>query len=285
VLGYLFKTVIADPCATVADPVFADPEKADSLTIYCASLAFLAQLYMDFLGYTHIARGVSLLFNIELPLNFDHPFQANSVANFWQRWHISLSRWLRDYLYLPLGGTRKSLLLTMGGVFFTFLIAGIWHGAGWNYIIFGISFGLIISCYHAYIRCRDVLLKTMPSVIDNSVYKALGHLITFWLVLLAFVPFRAPNLHTTRIFGDRLLNVSSLIHDVAARVMARDFVDIATCLICLIVLLSGPIVVHIYQQLFTPTPHWVKVQMASVAVVLCWIMCSAPLKQFIYFQF
>jgi alginate O-acetyltransferase complex protein AlgI len=286
VLGFLFKTVIANPCAMVADPVFANAAAATPLTIYCASLAFAAQLYMDFLGYTHIARGVSLLFNIELPLNFDHPFHAPNIANHWQRWHITLSRWLHDYVYQPFGGTKKSLLLTIRNVFITFLICGIWHGAGWNYLIFGLYYGLVIGLYHAYRRCRNAVFKTKQRIIiENGIYKAAGHFVTFWLIVVGMVIFRAPNVATIGIFVSGLLNIPLLLQGVVAHVRTNDFVEIATCLLCLAVLVCGPKMVELYQQLFKPMPHWIKVQMASVAIVLCWIFCSSPIKQFIYFQF
>ncbi len=281
VLGYFFKTVIANLCAMIADPVYAAPTGAGTLTIYCAALAFLTQLYMDFLGYTHIARGVSLLFNIELPLNFNHPFHANHVANFWKRWHISLSRWLQDYIYVPLGGNKS----TLRNVCITFLIAGLWHGAGWNYIIFGLYFGILIGFYHFYSRWRAALFERSEAIIENTIYKQAAYFVTFWLVLVGFVIFRAPDITTIGVFVHKMINVPSLIHDVVSQLMGHSFLEIGTCLVCLLVLLCGPVIAGLYQQLFKPMPYWLKVQMASATVVLCWVMCSAQVKQFIYFQF
>ncbi|MGH2510927.1 MAG: MBOAT family O-acyltransferase, partial [Ktedonobacteraceae bacterium] len=138
ILGYIFKVAIANNAALIADPVFADPRAASSFAALLGTLAFTTQVYFDFLGYTHIARGVSLLFNIQLPLNFDHPFCATNISNFWQRWQISLSLWIRDYLFIPLGGSRAGHVRTIFNLLLIMAIAGAWHGAGWTYIVWGL---------------------------------------------------------------------------------------------------------------------------------------------------
>src|SRR5262249_22704373 len=106
VLGAAYKILLADSSSVVVDPVFANPQNAGAIETYLAVIAFSAQIYFDFLGYTHIARGASLLFNLELPINFDHPYNATNMSEFWQKWHITLSRWIRDYLFISLGGSR-----------------------------------------------------------------------------------------------------------------------------------------------------------------------------------
>src|SRR5262249_16952524 len=130
-LGVAFKVLIADSCSLIVSPVFAHPQQATILASYLAAIAFSTQIYFDFLGYHHIARGTSLLFNIELPLNFNHPFSATNMSDFWERWHISLSRWIRDYLYVSVGGSRLGMPRTIFNLILVMSLAGAWHGAGW----------------------------------------------------------------------------------------------------------------------------------------------------------
>jgi D-alanyl-lipoteichoic acid acyltransferase DltB (MBOAT superfamily) len=149
VLGLVFKLLIADTVSGLADTAFQNPSVVTVGQTYLAWAAFTTQIYFDFMGYTHIARGVSLLFNIALPLNFDHPYNAQNISNFWQRWHISLSRWIRDYLYIPLGGSRNGgAARTCFNLLLTMTIAGAWHGAGWAFIIWGAYHGLLLLAYH-----------------------------------------------------------------------------------------------------------------------------------------
>lgn len=285
-LGYFFKVVIADNCATVSDPVFANPHAFSVLSIYTAVLCFAGQLYFDFLGYTHIARGASLLFNLELPINFNHPLNANNMANFWQRWQISLSRWLHDYLYVPLGGSRKFLPRTMLNVFLTLFIAGIWHGAGWTFVVLGTYFGCTVAGYHAYRRLRKKVLKSNDrAVTSHPVYSAVAHVITFTLIVLSGVLFRSQSLDTELTIINHLVRLRSLFADVTAAIGNGAFTEIGLSTVMLFVLVSGPYVVRVYERLYAPAPYWLKLQTATAMAVLCWIFCAQYTPPFIYFQF
>ncbi len=143
ILGGLFKkTVIANTLASViVDPVFAQPSAFGALDVLLAIYGYSFQIYCDFSAYSDIAIGVGLLLGIELPLNFNAPYFATSLREFWQRWHISLSTWLRDYLYIPLGGSRGGERMTYRNLFLTFLLGGLWHGANWTFLFWGVLHG------------------------------------------------------------------------------------------------------------------------------------------------
>lgn len=135
--GFFKKVVVADNLAQIADPVFADYASYQGLDIVLGILAFSIQIYCDFSGYSDVARGLAKLLGIELMINFRLPYFASSPREFWRRWHISLSTWLKDYLYIPLGGSRKGPFHTLRNLGITMLLCGLWHGAGWNFILWG----------------------------------------------------------------------------------------------------------------------------------------------------
>lgn len=286
VLGYAFKTIIANNCALVADPVFANPKAASALMAYVAAMAFTAQLYFDFLGYTHIARGVSLLFNIELPKNFAHPANAGNYSEFWQRWQITLSQWLHDYLFRPLGGARKSLPRTSLNIFITFLVAGIWHGAGWTYVVLGTFFGAVVSGYHIFRRFRKKLLgPNERKIIATPVYNFSSHVLTFALMVVSAILFRATTVQDDIVVLGKLFRFKQLWSDLKNCVDVGDYAPIAIFLVTLALLHSGPLAVRLYNRMFVPMPYWLRLQASATTVAVCWIFCSAPIPQFIYFQF
>jgi len=145
--GYFKKMVVADNCAHVANEVFGSYERYQGLDLLCGMLAFTVQIYADFSGYTDIARGLAKLMGFELMVNFRLPYFASSPQEFWQRWHISLSTWLRDYLYVPLGDNRKGPLATYRNLALTMLLGGLWHGAAWNYVLWGAYHGALLILY------------------------------------------------------------------------------------------------------------------------------------------
>ncbi|CAN5599058.1 MBOAT family protein [soil metagenome] len=141
--GYFKKVVIADNAAVVANKIFA-LEGASFPIIWAGVFAFAVQIYADFSGYTDIARGTAKLLGIDLMINFNHPYLSTSPADFWRRWHISLSTWLRDFIYIPLGGSRCSTARASFNLMVTFAISGLWHGASWNYVLWGVYWGVLI---------------------------------------------------------------------------------------------------------------------------------------------
>lgn len=188
-IGLFKKVVLADGIQPFVGPVF-DAPLAQQLTIIEAwggALAYTLQLYFDFSGYSDMAIGLSRMFNIELPLNFNSPYKARNISEFWRKWHMTLSRFLRDYLYIPLGGNRHGPLRRYLSLFVTMLLGGLWHGAGWTFIIWGGLHGLYLACNHAWQAVSTHIRVPLPRPL-----KAVGSVfITFFFVVIAWVFFRA----------------------------------------------------------------------------------------------
>lgn len=181
-LGLFKKTVIADSFAIWANAGYANPEALTFLSAWGTSFSYTFQLYYDFSAYTDMAIGAALLFNIRLPINFNSPYKALNIQDFWRRWHITLSRWLRDYLYIPLGGNRRSAPRAWSNIFITFLLGGLWHGAGWTFVIWGALHGMAMVLH----RFWTTLGLRLP--------KFLGWLTTFLFVNITWVYFRAESI-------------------------------------------------------------------------------------------
>src|SRR5215207_3972423 len=188
IVGGLFKkVVIANYLAdSIVDDVFAAPELHSAPEVLFATYAYAVQIYCDFSGYTDIAIGVALLLGFRFPQNFDAPYSAESLQDFWRRWHMTLSRWLRDYLYIPLGGSRGSKLFTYRNLMLTMLLGGLWHGAAWTFVVWGGIHGGAMSV-ERWARDRFHGFH-MPFW--------LAWLITFHVVCLAWIFFRSPDLGT-----------------------------------------------------------------------------------------
>jgi alginate O-acetyltransferase complex protein AlgI len=185
--GLVKKTVVADELArNVVDPVFNDPASHSGLEALLAIYGFAAQIYCDFSGYTDMAIGLALLLGFQLPQNFNRPYLARSLQEFWRRWHMTLSRWLRDYLYIPLGGNRDGERRTYRNLMLTMLLGGLWHGAAWTFVIWGGIHGGAMSL-ERWVREHWRGFR-MPGW--------LAWLITFHVVCLAWVFFRSPDLDT-----------------------------------------------------------------------------------------
>ena len=185
--GLLKKTVIADELARrVVDPVYNDPAAHSGAELTLAFYAFAGQIYCDFSGYTDMAIGLALLLGYQLPQNFNRPYFALSLQDFWRRWHMTLSRWLRDYLYIPLGGNRKGRLKTYRNVMLTMLLGGLWHGASWTFVLWGGIHGAGLSA--------ERWTRERFGGFQLPVWVA--WLVTFHVVCIAWVFFRAPDLAT-----------------------------------------------------------------------------------------
>jgi alginate O-acetyltransferase complex protein AlgI len=179
-IGLFKKIVIADQLALAVDPVFAEPGKFSSTALWLAVLGYAVQIYCDFSGYTDMALGLAHTLGFKLPNNFNAPYLASSPADFWRRWHISLSRWLRDYLYIPLGGNRLGPTRTMANLFITMVLGGLWHGANWTFVIWGAYHGLLL-----------VAQRLIPQSWDHPALRPFAMLITFVAVCVGWVFFRA----------------------------------------------------------------------------------------------
>jgi D-alanyl-lipoteichoic acid acyltransferase DltB (MBOAT superfamily) len=196
-IGLAKKVLLADTAARYASPLFdavAAGARPDVLAAWGSALAYTAQLYFDFSGYSDMAIGGGLLFGIRLPLNFASPYKAESIIEFWHRWHITLSRFLRDYLYVPLGGNRKGLSRRYVNLLITMLLGGFWHGAGWTFVVWGALHGLYLVVNHVWRALRRRLGRGAET--STGLERRLGQAITFVAVVVAWVFFRSEDLGT-----------------------------------------------------------------------------------------
>jgi alginate O-acetyltransferase complex protein AlgI len=184
-LGLFKKMVIADNLAIVVDRVFNSLPEYKGLSLIIVIILFSWQIYMDFSGYTDMARGVAKMLGINLLENFNLPYLSTSIQNFWKKWHISFSSWLKDYLYIPLGGSRKGLIRTIINTLIVFLISGLWHGASWTFIVWGLLHGIAISCERIF-KLTPLYKFTFPNTIKI--------LYAYTLVSIFWIFFRSPNL-------------------------------------------------------------------------------------------
>ena len=178
-MGLFKKVVIADSFALWASKGFSNPEILSFFEAWATSLSYTFQIYFDFSGYTDMAIGVAFLFNIKLPINFNSPYKSLSIQDFWRRWHMTLSRFLKEYIYIPLGGNRKGTVNTYGNLLATFIIGGIWHGAGWTFVFWGFLHGI------------GLVMHRVWQLFGIKLWTWLAWLITFNFINVSWVFFRA----------------------------------------------------------------------------------------------
>jgi alginate O-acetyltransferase complex protein AlgI len=195
--GFVKKACVSDNVAPYVDAVFSHPGDYTGASIMAATVLYAIQIYCDFSGYTDMAIATAKLLGYDLTVNFRHPYFSTDITDFWRRWHISLSSWLRDYLYIPLGGNRGGKLLSYRNLMITMVLGGLWHGASWNFVIWGTLHGGALVLHKEYVRRRPDFLATLPA------YRAASMLLTFWWVCLAWIFFRAQDLSgALQIAGD-----------------------------------------------------------------------------------
>jgi D-alanyl-lipoteichoic acid acyltransferase DltB (MBOAT superfamily) len=199
-VGLFKKVVIADSFAEIATAGFSHPETLNILEAWATSLSYTFELYYDFSGYTDMAIGAALLFNIKLPINFNSPYKALNIQDFWRRWHMTLSRFLRDYIYIPLGGNRKGDMRLYLNLMATFIIGGIWHGAGWTFVLWGFLHGAALIVYQLYKR------------LDFKISNILAWLITFNFINITWVFFRASDIEDALNILSSMFSVTTLMN-------------------------------------------------------------------------
>lgn len=188
-IGLTKKVLIADNLAPLVSPVFAVNAHPQFVEAWFGTLSYTFQLYFDFSGYSDMAIGLSYLMGVKLPVNFNSPYKAFNIIDFWQRWHMTLSRFLRDYLYIPLGGNRNGQLKRYRNLMLTMLLGGLWHGAGWTFVIWGGLHGFYLTINHAW---RFLMMKLNKPLQPN----AISGFITFFAVMVGWCFFRAPDIRT-----------------------------------------------------------------------------------------
>lgn len=280
VTGLFIKVIIGDTAGRYVDHIFGEPEIYKSIELISALLLFSVQIYADFSGYSSIARGVAKLLGIELMKNFEQPYLSANITEFWRRWHISLSSWLKDYLYISLGGNRKGIRRTYINLMLTMLLGGLWHGASWNFVIWGGLHGLYLAIHKFILGNKKPQVEYKFNGLLGFTKHSLKVFITFVLVLFTWLFFRATDFETTKIF------VSKIIHWESSD-FAMRFINIT--LTYLIATLFLDIIMyktkkHAFTLLIKNKPVEYGILSATFFVTLLYMFQSEPLP-FVYFQF
>ncbi|MBC7360373.1 MAG: MBOAT family protein [Desulfacinum sp.] len=274
ILWGLFKKVaIADNVAPIVDAAFGNASALQGPEVVLAAYAFAVQIYCDFSGYSDIARGTARLLGFDIMVNFRLPFLAKNPSDFWRRWHISLSTWLRDYLYIPLGGNRKGRFMTYRNLMITMVLGGLWHGAAWNFVIWGFYQGALLAVHRAFSEQRKSVVGW------NRWHHVLQVFLTFQLMAVGWLIFRAENFQQLSTLFHKLLFNWSAWGDAAS--MAKSLITYSWPLI----------LVQAFQQrqgsLF-PQWRWPRTARAALYGMLLYIMFvygATQGQEFIYFQF
>ena len=278
--GFFKKLVIADSMSLIVNKVYADSAAYGSVALVIAAVAFSFQIYCDFSGYSDIAIGCSKILGIDLLQNFNFPYLSRNIAEFWRRWHISLSSWFRDYVYIPLGGSKLSMLLNVRNVFIIFVVSGIWHGANWTFIIWGAIHALlfipsfVMGSHRKYKEDIVHRNKILPSLTD---FLQMG--ITFLVVTVAWIFFRAETVSQAVLF------LKDIIFNSKGKALAFENTDILGYIIAFAAFFSISIF-WLYRKNHLLQPTRVKQFAVSFVLLLLITLFGQFSKQsFIYFQF
>ena len=276
--GLVKKVVIADSCAIYANEIFDNHNSMNSLSLILGAIYFAFQIYGDFSGYSDIALGTSKLFGIDLLKNFNYPYFSRDIAEFWRRWHISLSSWFRDYLYIPLGGSKGSKLFQVRNTFIIFLVSGFWHGANWTFI----AWGLINAIYFLPLLLSNQNRKNLDNFTlgfnFSSVRIILNIVTTFCLTTLAWIFFRSKTIHEAIAYIQRMFSNFNFKEEYLA--IERYNHNLITLLLIFIVVewFSRTKVEPISGKY-----SWLKMSFCIGAILALGVF--SDYKEFIYFQF
>jgi len=295
-IGLFKKIVLADNVGAYATPVFAAAEQGAALTLlesWAGLLAYTCQIYFDFSGYSDMAIGLARLFGIRLPLNFNSPYKARCIVDFWRRWHITLSRFLRDYLYFSLGGGRRGHARRLANLMIVMLLGGLWHGAGWTFVLWGGLHGSFLVANHAWRKWGKFRLPP-----------AISWALTLLVVVLAWVPFRADSLAATQTMFASMAGAhpSSLAEMFSSGIFGFAKIGaswIALCLLIAVVLPNTSQIMRRYRPgletykgeirrlsmrrlEWRPTRPWA---VFSALTFLVSVLSMEQVSEFLYFQF
>ena len=279
--GLIKKVLFADNLAPLANDLFSHPEALDFYSAWLAATAFALQIYFDFSGYSEMAIGLALTLGIVLPRNFIHPYTSRSVREFWQRWHITLSRWLRDYLYISLGGNRKGTSRNLINLLITMLLGGLWHGAAWTFVFWGILHGSYLILHRLLLY-----LYTRLAIVDNSYTSRalswLGWPITLILLWITWIFFRAPSFHDAWIITAAMAGLSNASENLTI----RHYVQVLIWTSLLFTLVEPAIerklkqAMHYWEHL-----HFTLRGAVYAGITLTIIFFGGSSQKFIYFDF
>ncbi len=268
-IGLFKKVVIADTFAVWATAGFDTATTLNLFEAWATSLSYTFQLYFDFSGYTDMAIGIALLFNIKLPINFNSPYKARNIQDFWRRWHITLSRFLRDYVYIPLGGNKISSFRTYSNLLATFVIGGLWHGAGWTFVFWGFLHGMALVIHRAW------------SNLGFKMWTWLAWLITFSFVNITWVFFRAKE-------WDDAIRILSSMFSLDNVVIALSLENISGDLFTILWIIAGFILVLFFKNTVEKAKELkinYKTLFFTLFCLLAALLSVNKVSEFLYFNF
>lgn len=282
--GLFKKVVIADNCAEYANAIFNNYTDFSGSTLVLGAIFFTFQIYCDFSGYSDMAIGMSRLFGFNLMRNFAFPYFSRDIAEFWRRWHISLSTWFRDYLYIPLGGSKGSLLKIVRNTFIIFLVSGFWHGANWTFIIWGFLNALYFLPLLLVKRNRRNLDIVAENRVLPTIKELLSMLTTFFLTVFAWIFFRAESVsqafsYINRIFTKELLKLPIIIGS-----GKKELLVILLTMIFVIIEWIGRRNEYAIEKLFISNKRWIRWGFYYIILLVIFLMAGKE-QEFIYFQF
>lgn len=286
-MGLFKKTVIADSLSPWAGEVFSRPDSLTFLEAWIGALSYTFQLYFDFSGYSEMAIGLGLMFNLRFPVNFNSPYQATSIIDFWRRWHMTLGLWVKDYLYIPMGGNRGGEFQKMRNLFLSMILIGLWHGAGWNFVFWGGIHGALLMVNHQWRRWN----MQLPESVNWG--------LTFLCVTMCWVFFRAESLHDALAVLSSMSDVGNIVLPAtnakelgALQSMGVSFAPwmmqvhlekaLGTLAVLLLVLRFLPNPIELLKTSFRPNWKWSVAIAVGFVVGILHIAKNSP---FLYFQF
>lgn len=288
IFGLAKKIIIADSLARYVQLGYSNIDQLGFVSAWLISLSYTFQLYFDFSAYADMAIGSGLLFGIQLPENFNSPYKALSIQDFWRRWHITLSTWLKDYIYIPLGGSRRGLPRTLVNLFLTFLIGGIWHGAGWNFIVWGALHGTAMVGHHLWKK------------LNWHLHSLVAWFLTFNFIHLTWIFFRASSIQDAKTMIMKLIDLSWIKAiqphltlkelqilsagsiDMSAKALIKLFAIIFSLILLAKLFKNTHQLVQKYVQ-----PHWAKTLVVVLSMWVLWFILSQRSNKidFLYWQF
>lgn len=288
--GMFKKVVIADNLSQFVDPVYSNPTDFAGPSFMIATVFFAFQIYYDFSGYSDIAIGSARVLGFNLMKNFDRPYFAKSITEFWRRWHISLSTWFRDYLYIPLGGNRVSPARNYMNLFIVFLLCGLWHGANWTFVIWGVLHGFYLISERLTLDYRALLVKKMSLDKMGALLKVMRVLITFVLVCFAWIFFRAQNLNDAWYIVTHLFSGWDSVlfgYDLQPVLILGSYKFFVT----VVILIGFTETVYLMQrkgsvvEMLNQKPIWLRWSVYYILVISIVLLGNFSSQEFIYFQF
>lgn len=272
-IGLCKRVVVADTFGIYVDYGFSSPAPLTFVEGWITSLSYTFQIYFDFSGYTDMAIGSAYFFNIKLPFNFNSPYMSLNIRDFWRRWHITLSRFLKDYIYIPLGGSRKGEIVTAMNILFTFLLAGLWHGAGWTFIVWGGLHGLALIVNRAWRKFNFRMNKTFALFL------------TFTFINISWVFFRASDMDSASNILKAMVGMNGFWGIIAFG--SIEFLDKITGLTVALISISTVFIAkntNSIPERFQPSGRQLAATVAVILLGLFYLNSVLP-KGFLYIDF